>query len=42
MSENIREFKGNSIISLPDEFVIIDIETTGLCPQWDDIIDFQL
>ena len=41
MSGNIREFKGNSIISLPDEFVIIDIETTGLCPQWDDIIELS-
>lgn len=39
MSDNKREFKGNSVISMPDEFTIIDIETTGLYTEWDDIIE---
>lgn len=35
----IREFKGNSEISLLDSFVVIDIETTGLDPEYDEIIE---
>lgn len=34
----MREKKGKSLIEAPDSFVIIDIETTGLMPDWDDII----
>ena len=35
----MREKKGKSLIEAPDSFVIIDIETTGLMPYWDDIIE---
>lgn len=35
----IREFKGKSIISLPTDFTIIDIETTGLDYNFCDIIE---
>lgn len=31
--------KGASLLSLPDEYVCIDLETTGLDPQCDDIIE---
>lgn len=31
--------KGKSIISFPDTYVMIDIETTGLSPDWDSIIE---
>lgn len=31
--------KGKSIISLPDKYIMIDIETTGLSPDWDSIIE---
>ncbi|MCP8858366.1 3'-5' exonuclease, partial [Latilactobacillus fuchuensis] len=31
--------KGKSIISLPQNFTLIDIETTGLDPKFDDIIE---
>lgn len=34
-----RENKGKSIISFPSDYVIIDIETTGLSPLWDKIIE---
>lgn len=35
----MREHKGKSIISFPDDYTIIDIETTGLSPLWDEIIE---
>lgn len=35
----MREFKGNSIIDFPSDYVVIDIETTGLSTEWDDIIE---
>lgn len=35
----MREFKGKSIIALPTDYVVIDIETTGLSPEFDDIIE---
>lgn len=38
MSINKRE-KGKNIISFPDEYVMIDIETTGLSAEWDDILE---
>lgn len=31
--------KGESIISFPDNYIMIDIETTGLSAQWDSIIE---
>lgn len=34
-----RDFKGSSLLELPDSFVMIDIETTGLCPDYDDILE---
>ena len=33
-----REHKGNSLIAFPDEFIVVDIETTGLM-SYDDIIE---
>jgi|GEM_PF-7069971 DNA polymerase III len=35
---NVRE-KGKNIISFPDDYVMIDIETTGLSTDWDSIIE---
>lgn len=34
-----RREKGKSIISFPDNYIMIDIETTGLSPDWDSIIE---
>ena len=34
-----RECKGQSVITFPDEYIIIDIETTGLDPKFDSIIE---
>ena len=33
--------KGKSLILFPNEFIIIDIETTGLCSDYDDIIEIS-
>ena len=38
-AQTIRESKGRSIISFPDTYCVIDIETTGRSPQWDHIIE---
>lgn len=35
----IREFKGRSLIDFPSEYILIDIETTGLDPRFDSIIE---
>lgn len=35
-----REQKGNSLLALPDHYTVVDLETTGLDPQWNDIIEF--
>ncbi len=35
----IKRNKGKSIIDFPNEFVVIDIETTGLSTEYDDIIE---
>lgn len=35
----IREGKGKSVIAFPDEYVVVDIETTGLDFEYDDIIE---
>lgn len=34
-----RKFKGKSLDIFPDSFVCVDIETTGLSPERDDIIE---
>lgn len=34
-----REFKGRSLLDLPDSYCVIDIETTGLSPVYDSIIE---
>lgn len=35
----LREKKGNSLITFPDDYVIIDIETTGFSPRNCEIIE---
>ena len=39
MKTNIREYKGNSLLNLCNDYVLVDIETTGFSPQYDDIIE---
>jgi len=34
-----REHKGKSLLSLPQDYVVIDLETTGLDPRFDEIIE---
>ena len=34
-----REYKGNSLIAFPDNYCMVDLETTGYSPIWDDIIE---
>ena len=34
-----REFKGKSLLSLLDDYVVVDLETTGLMPSFDGIIE---
>lgn len=36
-----RAFKGKSLLELPDNYTIIDIETTGLDPHIDDILEIS-
>lgn len=35
-----REGKGESLLALPATYTVVDLETTGLDPQWNDIIEF--
>lgn len=34
-----REAKGKSLLSFPDDYVVVDIETTGFSPRYDEIIE---
>ena len=34
-----REYKGKSYIDFPQEYCVVDLETTGLSPEWDEIIE---
>lgn len=38
-NKNIRKYKGKNLIKLPTSFVVIDIETTGLDPNYDEVIE---
>ena len=38
---NYGESKKNSIIGFPDDFIVVDIETTGLSPNYDSIIEIS-
>ena len=35
-----RSEKGESLFALPTTYTVVDLETTGLDPQWNDIIEF--
>lgn len=37
-----RDFKGNSMIDFPSSYAVIDIETTGLSPQFNEIIELAV
>ena len=39
ISKNNREKKGLSLICFPNTFCVVDIETTGRSPVWDEIIE---
>ena len=38
-SKPIREHKGKSLLDFPSNYVAVDLETTGLSPDYDDIIE---
>ena len=35
-----RTQKGESLLALPTTYTVVDLETTGLDPQWNDIIEY--
>lgn len=37
--ETDRNKKGNSLLAFPDDYVVVDLETTGYSPKYDDIIE---
>lgn len=39
MSQYTREYKGNSLIEFLDNYVVVDIETTGFSPVANEIIE---
>lgn len=39
MPKSARPGKGGSLIAFPDEYVAVDLETTGTSPRWDEIIE---
>lgn len=41
MNQNKRKNKGNNLIELPSNYTIIDIETTGLDPSYDYILEIS-
>lgn len=39
MQDSTRKYKGKSLVELVDDYVLVDIETTGFSPVNDDIIE---
>ncbi len=39
LSKNTRIYKGKSLLDFPSDYTLIDIETTGLDPNYDEIIE---
>ena len=40
-NNNIRPNKGQSLIAFPNDYTVVDIETTGLSPEYDSIIEIS-
>ena len=38
-NSSVRDLKGKSLIDFPEDYVLFDIETTGLDPHFDEIIE---